>query len=220
MRMVRLLGFAVFSAAVPALLSAQSSGPRTDFENSWYWGVRGGVTSFNTGGLSRVSAPTIGGEWLITRKHGALSLSVDQSMFEESTGIYDPSLAGSVRPVDIKDMRRYTATLLAFPIAFDQIRPYVGAGIALNVIQNASPIGNFVSTASQEDVLTRVNDQSSRAAAIFTGGLMFNLGRAAIYGQASAMSTRERFLINGSNYTFAFEGGVRYNLVNALENIW
>jgi opacity protein-like surface antigen len=170
--------------------------------------------------LSRVSAPTIGGEWLITRKHGALSVAIDQSMFEESAGIFDPSLAGSVRPVDIKDMRRYSATLLAFPLALDQIRPYVGVGIALNVIQNAAPIGNFVSTASQDDVFTRVNDQSSRASAIFTGGLQINLGRAAVFGQASAMSTRDRFLINGSNYTFAFEGGVRYNLVNALENIW
>lgn len=218
MRIVRKFGYGLLMAAVPALAGAQQGAtPRSSFQDSWFWGAKGGVASFDPDGAGRVSASSVGGEWLITRSRGALYLSVDQSFFDKVAGIYDPTVAGSVRPVDISDMRRYAAGLLAFPVDLGGIRPYAGLGLSVNVIQKADPNGTFVDVDSQEDVFSRVHEQTSKVSAVFTGGLQINLGRAALFGQASAMPTRNNFLISGASYTYVFEGGLRINIASAIE---
>src|SRR6185503_19382746 len=127
--------------------------------------------------------------------------------------VFDATVVGSARPVDISDLRRYTIGLYAFPIEHGKLRPYAGLGLAINVIQNAVPRGTFSSVESHDGVFQRVSDQSSRASAILTGGLQYQVGRSAWFGQLSTMPTRNNFLISGSSHTFVFEFGVRYNLV-------
>jgi hypothetical protein len=218
MRIVRKFGYGLLMAAVPALAGAQQAATsRSSFQDSWYWGAKGGIASFDPDGAGRVSASSVGAEWLITRSRGALYLAVDQSFFDKTAGVFDPTVTGSVRPVAISDMRRYSAGLLAFPVDFGGLRPYAGVGLAINVIQNADPSGNFVDEDSQNEVFERVAEQTSRVSAVFTGGLHINLGRAALFGQASAMPTRRNFLIAGSTHTFVLEAGLRYNLASAIE---
>jgi hypothetical protein len=219
MRIVCKFGLGFLMAVAPALAAAQQPATaRTGFDDSWFWGIRGGMTSLDAG-AGRVSAPSVGAEWLITRSRGALYLAVDQSFFDEVAGIYDPSFAGSVRPVNVSDMRRYSMGLLAFPVAFDNLRPYAGLGLSVNVIQNAEPLGTFADTASQNGVFRDVNELSSKVSAIFTAGAMYQLGRAAIFAQASAMPTRNNFLLAGASHTFLFEGGIRYNLATAIDRL-
>ena len=166
-----------------------------------------------------ISAPTVGGEWMITRTRIALYASVEQSFFDTQGGIYDPSSAGSVRIVDISDWRRYNLQLFAFPKQFGAFRPYAGLGYALVMIRDANPEGTFSSPTSQDSILTSVDDQSSRTTPVFTLGGQLDFSRAALFVQASTMATRNRFLINGKANTYLLEGGLRYNLAEAIEKL-
>jgi hypothetical protein len=218
MRIVRKLALTLVAAVIPSLVTLHAQAARP-FENSWFWGLKGGVTSFSTGvnGSGRTSAPTIGGEWLITRTRVALYASIDQSFFSKTANVFDPSATGSLRPVAIKDMRRYNLGLFAFPLRFGSLRPYAGLGLAINVIQNAQPSGTFDTPERQDSVFQRVADQSSRSSVVLTGGVQGQIGRTSIFVQGSSMPTRNNFLISGSSNTFLIEGGVRFNLLGAIE---
>ncbi|MBV6521291.1 MAG: hypothetical protein MNPFHGCM_01425 [Gemmatimonadaceae bacterium] len=219
MRIVRTVALGIAGAAwIPALVLAQK--PADGFDNSWFWGIKGGASMFTVAdGAAQKTAPSVGGEWLITRSRIALNISVDQSFFDGTAGVYDPTVNGSFRPVDISDWRRYQASIYFFPGAVNTLRPYAGLGLAINVIQNASPEGQFTSEDSQNSVFQQVSAYSSRASAVFTGGAQYAVGRAALFGQVNAMPTRNRFLISGSGYTFVLEGGVRYNVGSAIEMV-
>jgi hypothetical protein len=220
MRFARTIVVAML-AAVPTIASAQRA---SSFDNGWFWGAKGGITQFDaidnaTGGFKTVNATTVGGEWLITRTRGALMMSVEQAFFDEVSAVFDPTFAGSARPVDISDLRRYHVGLMAYPITWAGTRPYLGVGFAVNVIQNAAPRGTFNTVGAMDSVFNRVDRQSTRASFVLTAGLQAHLGsRWAIFGQATTMPTRDNFLINGSSNTFMFEGGLRFRVSNAIAN--
>ena len=211
-------------ALLPALAAAQSAPPSVpqkarSFTDSWYWGAKGGVSMFSSA-TEDISAPSVGAEWLITRTRVAMYVSVEQSFFETEGGVFDPTSAGGVRLVDIQDSRRYNLQLFAFPKQFGPFRPYAGIGFALIAIRDANPTGAFATPASQDSLFGRVNDESSRTAAVFTLGGQYDVQRFGIFVQASAMGTRNRFLINGKPNTYLLEGGLRYNVVDAVEKLF
>ncbi len=222
MRLARTVVVAMLATAlVPGLALAQN-GRSAGFDNGWFWGAKGGITQFDAidtqaGGLKTVYAPTAGGEWLITRSRGALILSIEQAFFDEVSAVFDPTAPGSARPVNISDMRRYHVGLLAFPVSWAGARPYLGVGYAINVIQEAAPQGTFPTEGAMDSVFTRVDQQSTRAAIVVTGGIQAQIGRFAFFAQAATMPTRDNFLINGSTNTFMFEGGIRYRISSAIE---
>jgi hypothetical protein len=222
MRTIRTLTAGLACAALlPAMAAAQqAAAPQKarSFTDSWYWGAKGGVSMFGAA-AENISAPTVGGEWMITRTKIAMYVSVEQSFFDTQGGVFDPTSAGSTRIVDIKDSRRYNIQLFAFPKQFGALRPYVGLGYALIMIRDANPEGTFTSPTSQDSVLTSVNDMSSRTSPVFTVGSQLDFSRAALFVQASTMATRNRFLINGKANTYLLEGGLRYNLAEAIEKL-
>ncbi len=219
MRMVRTVAAVAGLTLVPALAHAQGSGSSSGMHDSWFWGVHGGAMLFNAGLDQdvKVTAPTVGGEWMITRSRMALRLSVEQAFFNEKSGVFDATVANAVRPVDVKDWRRYSAEVYFMPSGDGSFVPYLGLGVALNVLQNASPEGSFVSEESLTEVYTMVDDYSSRASLLVSAGGQLNLGRAALFVQASAMPTRQQFLLSRSQYTIGLEAGIRYNVGSAIE---
>jgi outer membrane protein W len=223
MRIVRTFRLALAVAAVvPALAGAQAaSNARRGFDDSWFWGIRGGSTMFTTGasGDSKVSAPTVGAEWMITRTRIAAYLAVEQAFFDNTAAVFDPSAAGSARAVDISDLRSYNAGVYFFPVRYGNLRPYAGLGIAINVIQHAEPRGTFTSEESQLAVFETVDAQSSRVSAVLSAGAQYQVGRAALFGQIATLPTRRNFLINGAANTFVLQGGVRFNLLGAIEKV-
>jgi hypothetical protein len=223
MRIVRTFRLALAVAAVvPALAGGQAtSNTARGFDDSWFWGIRGGSTMFTTGanGDTKVSAPTVGAEWMITRSRMALYVAVEQAFFDNTAAVFDASAAGSLRPVDISDLRSYNAGVYFFPIRYGNLRPYAGVGVAINVIQNAEPRGTYTSEESQLAVFESVDDQSSRISAALTAGAQYQVGRASIFGQVATMPTRRNFLINGAANTFVLQGGVRFNLLGAIEKL-
>lgn len=174
---------------------------------------------FNAGYDSEqsVTAPAFGAEWLIMRQRFGLRIAFQHAFFEEQTAVYDPTVPGAARPVDVKDWRRYAVEVYAMPQGDRLLLPYAGVGVALNVLQNATPAGSFVSEESQEQVYTDVDDFSTRASLVGTVGAQANFGRSAIFVQASGMPTRNAFLLNRSAYTLALEAGIRYSFGSAIE---
>ena len=221
MRMVRtvaatIAGLMVVPAVAFAQANTQAAAPARD---AWYWGINGGAMMFNAGYDSEKSviAPSAGAEWFIVRQRFALRLSVQQAFFEEQSGVYDPTVPGASRPLDVKDWRRYAVEVFAMPSGDRFFLPYAGGGVALNVLQNATPQGSYVDQASLEQVYSDVDEFSSRASLIASLGAQFNFGSTAFFVQAAAMPTRNYWLLNRSNYTAVFEGGIRYTFGSGIE---
>src|ERR671924_1218927 len=100
---------AVLVATLPVMALSQ---PSRSFKDSWFWGVKGGVITFSTATVENRIEPVAGIEWLLTRTHGGLYLSLDQSMFNATSALVDT--AGHTHRINIPDMSRATAALLAF----------------------------------------------------------------------------------------------------------
>lgn len=218
MRMVRTAAIAGL-VLLPSLAVAQGNASTSGMKDSWFWGINGGAMLFNAGYDQevKVTAPTVGGEWMITRSQIALRLAVQQAFFDEQSGVFDATVSGAVRPVDVKDWRRYSAEVFFLPSGDRAFVPYLGVGLALSVLQNAAPQGSFVSEESLTEVYTLVDEYSSRASLLASLGGQFNFGRTAFFVQASAMPTRNAFLLPRSQYTLGLEAGIRYNVGSAIE---
>jgi hypothetical protein len=200
---------AVLVAMLPTMALSQ---PSRSFKDSWFWGVKGGVIAFSTATVENRVEPVAGIEWLLTRTQGALYLALDQSMFDATSALVDT--AGQSHRINIRDMRRATAALMAFPFALESslgaIRPYAGVGFALNFIRSAAFVSIPTDSARRRDVMKRLEDQQDRAAPLLIVGLQLQVSRLAAFGQVTAMPAETRFLLNGRPTAFA-EVGVRFN---------
>lgn len=191
------------------------------FRDSWFWGAKGGIMSLTTRPTSRdsvvrVTAPTIGGEWLITRTQGALYVAFDQAFMNATTFVADASQTSGERKVVVKDLRRFTLGLMAFPKTYGALRPYVGAGVGITLVGSAEPQGTFSDAAARKSVNTTVNSGKSGAAPVLIGGLHADTKRVSFFAQGTIATFTEQFLMKGST-PIGLEFGVRYNLAPAKE---
>jgi len=222
MRMVRTVAatFAgmmlVQSVAFAQAPAARAARPERD---QWYWGLNGGAMLFNAGFDSdeMVTAPSAGAEWFVARQRFAVRFLVQQAFFEEQAAVFDPTQPGAARPVDVKDWRRYAVTVYAMPPGDGFITPYAGGGLALNVLQSATPVGSFSSQESLEQVFADVDQFSTRASFVWAAGANINFGRSALFVEAGVMPTSHAFLLNKSNYTTTLEVGIRHSFGSAIE---
>jgi hypothetical protein len=223
MRMVRRTAKALAGIAlVPGLLVAQATetaSTNNGFNDSWFWGVNGGMMTFTAGVGSdvTVTAPMIGGEWFITRSAIALRVTIQQAFFDEQGEMFDPTVAGNVRPVNVENWRRYAAEVYFIPTSLGTMRPYAGLGLSLNLLRDAVPAGSFATPEQMDEALDATDRLRSRVAATFTGGVQWQLWRGAVFVQASAMPTQRNFLFSRSHYTFIGEAGLRINMGTAIE---
>lgn len=212
---------AVTSIAAPAV-GAQVARP---FQNSWFWGLKGGTTSIASPRASSSTVATIGGEWLITRTRGGLYAMYDQSSFTRASAIEDDGLLGGQRPVTVRDMRRVGVALVAFPTSFvtrtssgrgfgSSIRPYAGLGIAVSILGSATPAPDSTGGVDAKTAAI-VENQRSRASAMAMGGVQLQAGRFAVFTQLTVLPRSSPFLLN--NMMTSLEGGVRYNFGSSID---
>ncbi len=80
MRSLRLIVLALAASAVvglaPSRAMAQDQKPAS-WQDSWFWGVYGGYTTFPTA-IASTNAPDIGIDWMITRSRYALNVFAEQ----------------------------------------------------------------------------------------------------------------------------------------------
>jgi hypothetical protein len=207
-------GLALLSL-LPAAAAAQEPRPFTD---AWFWGAKGGMMTVKTPVESEI-APTAGVEWMVTRTRGGLYLSLEQGFFDRVLTAVPDTSAGGARGVSIRNFRRASFALLGYPPAWGSLRPYVGIGMALNLIQRAEPVGVFPSEETKADVVAQVEDRRSRTSALFMGGVQAEVAGVGLFAQGTLMPTGSRFLLSGSEATYMLEAGVRFNVGSSIERI-
>jgi hypothetical protein len=213
MRTVRWMSSVLALVALTPVVSAAQSNRL--FENAWFWGAKAGLMSFSTGNNTSTTAPLIGAEWLITRNRAGLYLSAEQAFFTTTGYVFDGS--GQQYNVALKDSRRYTAALLAFPVNWGTLRPYAGAGLSLNLIQHATVDQAQITDPDQADVVANaIHEERDRAAFILMGGLQAQYRRFSVFGQATYMPARANFFFSGRS-TYILEAGIRYNVGSSID---
>ena len=223
-RSLRRTAIALAAAILPATTAAQTAtpaatdvSPRTGFDNSWFWGAKGGVVRFGTITEGTVAAPMAGAEWLVTRRRAALLVTAEQAFYDRTSAVFDAGVQDGVRGVAIQDARRYGAALLAFPTELGPVRPYAGLGIALEVIRSALPMGDFADMGQMGAVADRIDAGQSRTAAYFVGGAQVQFGRVAAFLQGTASAAQRRSLWNQGGAA-QLEAGIRLNMSSAIED--
>ena len=200
-----------------AHLEAQAPG-NGNFQ--WYVGGQGGVMFFKTPTQGRSGIPTFGGQTLIVAKRTGLMLSFEEGVGSNETSSYTDG--NGVQSVTFNDLRKYTATLMAFPIR-SAAQPYLGVGYGILHVVNPSPAsaGAFQSDAAE---------LGSFGFGTFVGGLQFQVGRFMAFGQYQlTTSPSEKTVVsNGAvvaagrlldGPTHTFSGGLRIGLGSARDGI-
>jgi hypothetical protein len=220
-------------ALLPAIAQAQ---PGSNFNNSWFWGVNGGMLTYWTTSVAHAQAPSVGVEWMITKKHVALYIGFDQTFFKSTTAQFqnvgvqfadstlNQTTAGNrqfTQTASVHNSRHIDLAFLGFP-GSGPIRPYAGVGIGVNFVQNAqivSPYPNNDGIPSDNPEFWYPNyyqnqylDQSSYwVSPLLMAGLQVQVSRISLFGQAKVYTTDGRHLFSDGAF-FNVQAGVRYNV--------
>ena len=200
-------------ALLPMAASAQDN---RNFDNSWFWGAKGGVMTFWTTRVNHAPAPEAGLEWLITRHRGGLLLGLSQGWFTEKSSIFDPSAVNQDRTVDMKNERRFEMSLVGFPHQWGAIRPYVGVGMSFAQILSATGEGVTAGTTLADSVASSIEKVRTATMPQLLVGGQTQVGRFAVFGQAVMLFPQKSFLFN-NNQAYAVEGGIRYNFGSSID---
>jgi hypothetical protein len=193
----------------------------------WYIGGQGGIINFNTPAEGHKTDPLGGAHLLITARRTGLLLSVEQSFGSpkaagytmqvfDSTGAF---VSQSDIPVTFKSLRKYSATLMAFPIK-GPITPFFGLGVGIMHATEYNP----------SDAVA--NEIGSSGFGSLIGGLNFRVSRLSAFGQYQITTgPRQQSVraVDSDGFTFVsfgnfftgpthtFTAGLRFGLGNARE---
>jgi hypothetical protein len=212
-----LLALSAGAATAQSPVADSSAAARRGFADSWFWGVKGGAARFGTiTEESKKIAPLAGFDWLITRRRAALLLSGEQTFFEHTSAVAEPGDPGMGRVVDLKNARRYSASLLAVPGMLGRVRPYAGLGLAIDVMHDVTPRGDFASMSQRSAVQDEIDEGSSKASLLLVAGGQVQFGRSALFLQGNGTPAQTRSLWNRGG-AMQLEFGFRYNLAPAQD---
>jgi hypothetical protein len=182
----------------------------------WYIGGQGGVMSFRTPAQTRGAIPTFGGQLLVTARRTGLLIAVEEGFGSDEVSSFTDGV-GSTHTVTFDDIRKYSATLMAFPLRIP-IQPYFGVGLGVMHVVNPAT----------EGPQHAADELGSTGFASFLGGVQFRVARFVGFGQAQittapAMQRSSGFganvgtgrLLEGPTYTLS--AGLRIGLGNARE---
>jgi hypothetical protein len=195
-------------------LSAQQPG---NGAFQWYIGGQGGVFSFKSTAQDRSNVPMAGGHLLVVARRTGLLLSVEEAFGSDEVSVYTDG-TGATQVVTFNDIRKYSASLMAFPLNLP-LQPYLGVGVGIqHVVNPSNPVPG--STAADE--------LGSSGFGTFIGGVQFRVARFVGFGQyqittSPSIQQSSGFgaevgtgrLLEGPTHTFS--AGLRIGLGNARE---
>lgn len=195
----------------------------------WYVGGSGGILNFRTATQGWSTVPMGGAHLLISARRTGLLLSVEQGFGSDELSSYTFQQLDSTKtvvasasvPVSFDYLRKYSATLVAFPIK-GPLTPYFGIGIGiLHTGGHADPGDGFA----------RAIGSSGFGSLI--GGMNFRVGKLSAFGQyqittgpsdqvfSTTIEESKTTLINFGHLidgpTHTFSAGLRFGLGNARE---
>jgi hypothetical protein len=217
MRKIRGLAIAIATLALVPQAGGAQLGRR--FENAWFWGAKAGTLVYSTAAVSNAAAPVFGAEWLITRRHGGLYVSVDHAIMNEQAQYLNADMLPdtSIVDMDLKDIRRYNMVALVFPEIGRWIRPYVGVGASMTQVAQATNKAQYSSIDEEMSTEALIAEYKATLSPLSIVGVQLRLPLASVFGQATAMQTPRRFFLYGQNsFTYSVEVGIRYNVGSSI----
>ena len=206
-------------------LVGASQAQQDAWQHRWFWGGQAGLLRFQTctvaAGCTWQEALTVGGHWLVTTNHSALYAAYDHVFFTDNTNadVVDASSTTGLRTIEFTKGRRVQALLYVFPTGgFWQ--PYFGGGFGIHQLTDAFPLGGaaaFSTPQAFENMLRVVDETSTKAFPIFSGGVQLRLSRLAVFGQVQYLPTGRNYLIASSQYIG--QVGMRYALTSSREEV-
>lgn len=185
----------------------------------WYIGGQGGILNFRTSAQDRDNMPMAGGHLLITARRTGLLLSVEEGLGSDEVAAFTDAF-GATQFATFNDIRKYSATLMAFPLRIP-IQPYLGLGVGVIHVVNPSTTGSAESQQAAREL-------GSSGFGTFIGGVQFKVARFVGFGQyqITSGSSHQRSSGFGADVatgqllmgpTHAFSAGLRIGLGNARE---
>jgi hypothetical protein len=218
MRILRALALASAVVALPAISGAQEG---RQFKDAWFWGFKAGSLTLADSGGHYTQAPLLGFEWLITRTHGGLYLSASQAFFNQQTlAIRDPNAPADsgLRVINLTNMRRFDAAVMAFPGEHNRWHPYAGIGFTLNIIADAQGQAPFGSVDQLAFTQAMIQQDKVSFSPLGIAGVQYRFPEISVFGQGTVNATQHTFLLyNGQPVNFSFEIGVRYNVGSSID---
>ncbi len=206
-----LLSTVTLTAALAAPLAAQR-GRVQDWQNRWYWGVKGGLTTYSLPTAGNVVTPSFGADWLITQRRAALYVSYSRTFQSEQDTFAINGLAGTNNGVTFDGMQKIAVGITAM-VGNGQIQPYIGGGFALHILANAQS-----TTASPAaGVVTAIEDAASGAFLFLNAGAQYRFGtKGAVFATWMYSPLGSDYMLQGGSHSL--EAGVRYAFLNARED--
>jgi len=188
----------------------------------WYFGANAGVTLFESQTQTRSAVPFGGAHALIMAKRAALMIGVEEAFGSDEESAYgDPDAPNGTRFVRFDRLRKYSATLLAFPLRGTQVDPYLGLGFGiLHTVGTHLPDSEIFTSPTDAAIAQSVaRDLGSSGFMSLVGGIQGRLSPGTVlFGQIQVTtSPSSGSLLVGPSHTFS--AGVRFSLGGAKEGI-
>jgi len=205
-----LMSTVLLTVALAAPLSAQRARLQ-EWQNRWYWGIKGGLMTYQLPTLGTVVTPSFGADWLITHRRAALYISYARS-FQAEQDTFRMAGLGSAEGVAFDGLQKITVGAAAM-IGSNRIQPYIGGGFAMHVLANA----RSTTTNPSAPVATAISDASSGAQLFLVGGAQYRItGKSAVYASWQYSPLGRTYLLQGG--TSSMEAGFRYAFLNATDD--
>ena len=220
MRLLRVLA-AASAAALLAQPSAAQEGRQ--FKDAWFWGAKGGALVYSSNySTDNAIAPLAGIDWMITRTHGGLYVSVDQSFFSTQGSFKEVGPLGlQDRVVNLNNLQRISAALVGFPMQSPSLHPYVGLGVGMNRIGSVGSTAPFDNGAQLNAAADSVQSKRVAFAPFVLLGAQKRLPMFSVFVHGTGTFLHDDFFLHnprpklGIQYTI--EAGVRYNVGKSID---
>jgi opacity protein-like surface antigen len=206
-----LLSTVLLTAAVAAPASAQRQ-RLEEWQNRWYWGIKGGLMTYQLPTSGNVITPSAGADWLITHRRAALYISYSRSFQAEQDTFAVEGLAGTNNGVAFDGLQKISIGMAAM-IGSGRLQPYIGGGFALNILANA----RSTTPNPPVQIADAIDDATSGAFLFFVGGVQYRMGqKGAIFASWQYSPLGRTYLLQGGTSTI--EAGFRYAFLNAKDS--
>ena len=185
----------------------------------WYMGAQGGGLWFETQTQTSTMVPVGGLQALIVGKRGGLMLSWEEAFgSNEQSAFGDANAPNGTREVTFDRLRKYSATLMAFPLR-SRFEPYLGVGFGI-LHTVGTEVTGFFTTPDEAAIATETaRNKGSTGFGSFVGGVQYRISPiVTVYGhyQITTAPSSGNLLVGPSHTLIA---GVRFGLGNAKEGI-
>jgi hypothetical protein len=202
-----LLGAAVLSLLAAVPLHGQQL--VQDWQYRWYWGANGALVNYKLPTNGNTFVPSLGGEWLITKRRAALYIGYART-FQTETDTFQIQGTSGTTSVSFDGMRRIQVAVLVM-VGSSALQPYVGGGFIIETLTNAHNTGTSTSTVDQA-----IFDAASGGFGMVMAGAQWRMGRKlAIFGHFQYTAQGSDFLLAGGSGSLA--GGLRYAFLGSRE---